>query len=317
MLSRLQGHGRLVFAAGAPLAEAVERHAEDPAVGARTDRESPVAVTHPERASVLDERQVSVLEDLAVLIAEDREQHFVFQLRLRRPPIDVEELGVRRPRTVLEHVVPPDVVARIDAHVVWDDIRDKAHPPRGEARMEPRHRRVVADLPVDEPVVDHVVAVGAARSRLEERRGVDVGHAERVEVVDDARERVEAEVLRQLHAVGRHRRARRGRRRSRRGSRPAVGRSVRHGSGSFLGRLKQSPRRTAPPARPSQLARRRASLLVSRRQNRHAASFAPHPPHRPRAEPPLWRPGPRVSCRSPGQWWAVADSIEDFASLIP
>src|SRR4029079_6370455 len=65
------------------------------------------------------------------------------------------------------------------------------------------------DLRVDRVVVDDVVAVRAAGTRLEERRGVEVTDAEACEVGTQLDRVGEGEVLVQLDAVSRIRHARR------------------------------------------------------------------------------------------------------------
>ena len=62
-----------------------------------------------------------------------------------------------------------------------------------------------AQLDVDRGVVDHVVAVGAARHRLEHRRGVEVAHPQARQVRHHRRGGGEAEAGVQLHPVGRQR----------------------------------------------------------------------------------------------------------------
>src|SRR6185295_15044880 len=65
-----------------------------------------------------------------------------------------------------------------------------------------REALLAAELRIERAVIDHVVAVAAARPRREERRGVDVRDAERLEIGHDARGVVEAELLAELQPVG-------------------------------------------------------------------------------------------------------------------
>jgi hypothetical protein len=65
--------------------------------------------------------QLTALEHPAVVVAEKRNQHFAVQIRPQRPPVDVEERGVRRAFAPGQYVVPPRVVGT-DPHVIGDEI---------------------------------------------------------------------------------------------------------------------------------------------------------------------------------------------------
>jgi hypothetical protein len=55
------------------------------------ERQAQRVVIEPEMAGLELHAQFAALEHTAILIAEHRQQHFVFQLTLERHPIDVEE----------------------------------------------------------------------------------------------------------------------------------------------------------------------------------------------------------------------------------
>ena len=138
--------------------------------------------------------QLAGLEDAAVVVAQDRQQDEVPQVRLGRVPVDVEVAGVAARRAVLQHVPPPGVLGARDRHVVGDDVEDLAEAlaPQGPAESAPVSV-VAAELLVDAVRVDHVVAVLAAGRRLEERGRVEVADPESLEVGSDSRGRPEAE----------------------------------------------------------------------------------------------------------------------------
>ena len=165
---------------------------------ARVDRQLVLEVAQPERAVAEDQLQLPALEHVAVLIAEDRQQQLGVQLRLDRRPVDVEELRRRRARSVLEHVVPPRVGARADAHVVRARSRRRGGA-RGRATAATNASWAVgaAELGVDLVVVADVVAVRAARRRGEVRRGVDRADAEPCQIRHDVARRRSAETRRE------------------------------------------------------------------------------------------------------------------------
>jgi hypothetical protein len=95
--------------------------------------------------------------------------------------------------------------------VVGHDVHHQPHPPLLEGGRQRVQVAVGPDLGVQAGVVDDVVAVQAARTRDQKRRRVDVGDAERVEVIDQRGCVAKREVLVELKAVaatgdpGRHR----------------------------------------------------------------------------------------------------------------
>src|SRR3989304_2751754 len=106
----------------------VEPAAEGARVGARRDGQERVAVADEERTLPELERELLVLEDPAVLVAEDRQQDLVLQLRLERVPVDVEGPRGGRRGAALEDVPPPRVAVPGDPHVGRHPVQDLAHP---------------------------------------------------------------------------------------------------------------------------------------------------------------------------------------------
>ena len=92
-----------------------------------------------------------------------------------------------------------------DRHVVRDVVDDHPEPPVGGSVEQCRETVVATELGADAGVVDHVVAVQAARNRLRDRRQVQVAHAEAHQVVEDPDRVGESERGRQLDAVRGHR----------------------------------------------------------------------------------------------------------------
>jgi hypothetical protein len=133
------------------------------------------------------------LEDGAVRVPEHGQQHLVFELRLERMPVDVEHVGVPRALTVFEHILPPWVRRLGDAHVIRDHVDDVAHAPITESGDPPLVGLEGADLRVQLRRIGYVIAVHAARHRLQVTRCVAMRDAECRQVVDDGSGVVERE----------------------------------------------------------------------------------------------------------------------------
>ena len=157
------------------------------------------------RVGVESEAQLTALEDHAVVVAEHRHEHATRHRYVERMPVDVEVAGVCRRRAVLEHVEPPSVVGPHDAHVVRHHVKDEPEAMRAERGDEVLEARAAAELRVDRAVVDDVVAVGAAGTRAQDRRAVEVAHAEPREVRRETRRIGEGEGAVELDAVRRAR----------------------------------------------------------------------------------------------------------------
>ena len=101
-----------------------------------------------------------------------------------------------------EHVEPPRIVGAADAHVVGHEIEDLAETVFGEGRDHPVEIGLVAEFGVEWPMVDDVVAVGAAGPRLQIGRGVDVADPEPREIRGEPRRIRKAKPLVKLQTVG-------------------------------------------------------------------------------------------------------------------
>ncbi len=94
-------------------------------------------------------------------------------------PVDVEPVRVGAVPAVVQHVPPGRVGLRHgNAHVVGHDVDDQAEPVRAQRLDQPQPRLLAAQLGVDRPVVDDVVAVLGAGRGGQQRRRVEVADPE-------------------------------------------------------------------------------------------------------------------------------------------
>ena len=89
------------------LLQPIDVHPEHTRRLTRIDRQVAVEIPQVQRPVLETQLQLAALEHPAVLITEERQQHLAFQFGFDRLPVDVEILGVRRARAVLEHIAPP------------------------------------------------------------------------------------------------------------------------------------------------------------------------------------------------------------------
>jgi hypothetical protein len=89
-----------------------------------------------------------------------------------------------------------------DAHVVGDNIEDKAEVELFERAGEALESGVSPEFGVDAIVVAEVVAMGAARTREKDRGGVEMADAEVGEVGGEGCGVVESEAVMELESVG-------------------------------------------------------------------------------------------------------------------
>ena len=86
--------------------------------------------------------------------------------------------------------------------MVRDEVEEQPHPARGRRGGEPGEALLAAELGVEPPVINDVVAVHRPGRGGEDRREVEVGDAELGEVGDDRGGGVEAERVVELEPVG-------------------------------------------------------------------------------------------------------------------
>ena len=87
--------------------------------------------------------------------------------------------------------------------MVGHDIEHLAQTSDGQPAGQPAMPSDPPELVVQPPVVDHVVAMGAALGRLQVGRAVEVADAQSGQIVDYGGRVVEGKSLVQLHAVSR------------------------------------------------------------------------------------------------------------------
>ena len=86
--------------------------------------------------------------------------------------------------------------------MVRHEIQHLLQPVLGERRIHPVERSLIPQLGVERVMIDDVVAVGAARPRLEIGGGIEMADAEPGKVGGQLGGAVEAEILVELQAVG-------------------------------------------------------------------------------------------------------------------
>src|SRR5882672_5368950 len=87
-------------------------------------------------------------------------------------------------------------------HVVGHEIENESDIRALESLAKPLERRFAAELGIERTVIHDVVAVAAAGARLQERRGIEMTDAERLQVGHCSRGIVKSEILGQLQAIG-------------------------------------------------------------------------------------------------------------------
>ena len=120
---------------------------------------------------------------------------------------------------------------------------------RLERRAQAREAVLAAELRIERVVIDDVVAVRAAGARLQKRRRVEMADAERLEIGHERGGLVEAEVRRELQAIGRDR--------DRRAASSPLRCSSNTDHGGKLARRLRRPRSAARPKAPRAVARLR------------------------------------------------------------
>ena len=91
-----------------------------------------------------------------------------------------------------------------DAHVIGNEIKDQAKIVLLERVGEARESFIAAQVGIEPLVIDDVVAMRAAGPRFQERRGVEMGDAEPLEIGRKRGRIVEAEILGQLDPISRN-----------------------------------------------------------------------------------------------------------------
>src|SRR5688572_31899654 len=90
-------------------------------------------------------------------------------------------------------------------HVIGDEVENETDAGPVERLAQPAKALLSAEFRVECVVVDDVVAMARAGARLQEGRGVEMAHAEGVQVRYERGGTIEAESRRELETVGRDR----------------------------------------------------------------------------------------------------------------
>ncbi len=130
---------------------------------------------------IIGELNASLLQLFAILIAQDGQQQLVAQLRFQGVPVNIEVIRELGGAAIFQHVAPPRIVFR-NGNVVGNNIEHQAHAMRLQLTGEAAEIIQGANLGVELIVVGDVVAVQAAGTRLEQRRGVNMGDAQALKV---------------------------------------------------------------------------------------------------------------------------------------
>ena len=100
-----------------------------------------------------------------------------------------------------EHIVPGGVLAG-RGHVVGDDVQHDPHAVRRELAVQRFEVGLGAELRIHLPGVHDVVPVGASPAGAEDRRAVNVAHAEPAQIRDEGTRRGEGKSGAQLQPIG-------------------------------------------------------------------------------------------------------------------
>src|SRR5262249_15940208 len=175
-------------------------------------------------ARIVAQRDLALRQCLPIGGAENRNENAGSRAMQGRP-IDVERARMRRCGPPFERAEPPRVVGAMHANVVGHEIDDESETCGPQRGRQLGKSLVAAELWIEPCRIDHVVAVGAASPRLEDRRRIDMAHAEIAQIGDDPCRSSETEIRRQLQAVGR----------DHRGPDPALQNTDQGGSGAGAG----------------------------------------------------------------------------------
>ena len=161
-----------------------------------------VSILQQECPILVYELHVLIFEDCTVLIAENRQQDFVFEFALDRMPLDVERRGVPGAGAVFQYIAPPPVQRLADAHVIGHDVEDEAQPVSLHRPDKFLEVLLASQLGIHHHGIDHVVPVIASWHRFTDRREVTIGDAEGVEIGHSLRGVGKGEPTMQLQPVG-------------------------------------------------------------------------------------------------------------------
>src|SRR3954451_24687938 len=100
-----------------------------------------------------------------------------------------------------QYIQPPGIVRKMNTDVVGHEVEDEPDIMRLQRLLQPFEAIFAAEFRIELSMIDDVVAVGGAFARLHERRCVEMSDAERLQVWDNRRSRIETKIGRKLQAV--------------------------------------------------------------------------------------------------------------------
>jgi len=160
-----------------------------------------VEVPDEEARLFVTQFELLVLERLRVSAAENGQQHPVPCDRARGMPIDVKKRSVGGAGAVFQHVHPPGILAPRH-QVVRNDVQNQTHMASLEFRGQRFEFLLAANLGIEVGRIRDVVTVPASPPSLKQRRRVDIGHTEFVEITRQRSRVLEAKLRAELQAVG-------------------------------------------------------------------------------------------------------------------
>ena len=197
---------------GEPVVLLGQQHAEGQVGDAVPEREHVVEVAQhrPAVPGVLRVPRGGVDDQVAQALLQRPGQDGQQQLALLRVPVDVEPVRELRLPALVEHrpQLPVERFRGRPGHVVGHHVDDHAQAVPVELGHHVAERGLPAEVRRDQRVVHHVVAVRRARVGLQDRRQVDVRHAQRGQVAGLLGRPAEPEAVPELQPVGGHRDAR-------------------------------------------------------------------------------------------------------------
>ena len=137
------------------------------------------------------------------LLAILRAKHGREQLAVLGRPVDVEPAGILGIGTPLQNIEPQRIVGAPDAHVIGHDVQDSPEAVSAEGLDHRPEIFLRPEFRIELVMIGDVIAVHAARARLEDRREIDVADAELREVRRDCPRVTETKAGVQLQTIGR------------------------------------------------------------------------------------------------------------------
>src|SRR5580658_2075808 len=93
------------------------------------NRETMFAIPNVEftARAIEDQLQLATFQNSAVVIMQNRHQHFSLKFLFQRVPVDIKKASIGRSLAVLENVEPPGIVTAHHPHMVGHDVQNQSH----------------------------------------------------------------------------------------------------------------------------------------------------------------------------------------------